>query len=120
MMPDDVDGMTLFATVAEAKSVREPGDRLGVSASAVSQAVRTLEERVGVALLQRTTRSVRSPARELGVRQRARYLYWFAARRWGRDYRAFSGMVGVTLARHLHHRPPEAHARTRSTSACRT
>lgn len=62
MIPDDLDGMTLFATVAEAQSFREAGDRLGVTASAVSQAVRKLEERVGVALLQRTTRSVRLTA----------------------------------------------------------
>ncbi len=59
MIPDDLDGMTLFVAVAEASSFREAADRLGVSASAVSQAVRKLEERLGVALLQRTTRSVR-------------------------------------------------------------
>ena len=64
--------MTVFVAVAEAKGFRAAGERLGVSASAVSQALRRLEERLGVALVQRTTRSVRlTPAGELlfaGVR----------------------------------------------------
>jgi len=58
-MPDDLDGMVVFVAVAEAKGFRAAGERLGVSGSAVSQALRRLEERLGVALVQRTTRSVR-------------------------------------------------------------
>lgn len=58
-MTDDLDGMALFVAVTDAKNFRAAGDRLGVSASAVSQALRRLEERLGVVLLQRTTRSVR-------------------------------------------------------------
>jgi DNA-binding transcriptional LysR family regulator len=58
-MIDDMDGMAVFVAVADAKGFRAAGERLGVSASAVSQALRRLEERVGVALVQRTTRSVR-------------------------------------------------------------
>lgn len=58
-MADDLDGMTVFVAVAEAKGFRAAGERLGVSGSAVSQAMRRLEERLGVALVQRTTRSVR-------------------------------------------------------------
>ena len=58
-MVDELSGMTVFAAVAETKGFRSAGDRLGVSASAVSQALRKLEERLGVALVQRTTRSVR-------------------------------------------------------------
>ena len=58
-MTDDLDGMAVFVAVVEAKGFRAAGDRLGVSGSAVSQALRRLEERVGVALVQRTTRSVR-------------------------------------------------------------
>ena len=64
-MVDDLNGMTVFAAVAETKGFRAAGDRLGVSASAVSQAVRKLEQRLGVALIQRSTRSVRlTPAGE--------------------------------------------------------
>ena len=58
-MHDDLDGMTTFVAVAEAKGFRTAGERLGISGSAVSQALRKLEQRLGVALVQRTTRSVR-------------------------------------------------------------
>lgn len=51
--------MAVFAAVADAGGFRAAGDRLGVSASAVSQALRRLEEGLGVVLVQRTTRSVR-------------------------------------------------------------
>ena len=57
-MSDDLNGMGLFVAVAEAKGFRAAGARLGVSASAVSQALRKLEEQLGVVLVQRTTRSV--------------------------------------------------------------
>lgn len=57
-MLNDLDGMTVFVAVAEAKGFRAAGDRLGVTASAVSQAIRRLEGRLGVTLLHRTTRSV--------------------------------------------------------------
>lgn len=58
-MADELDGMATFVAVAEAKGFRAAGEGLGVSHSAVSQALRRLEERLGVALVQRTTRSVR-------------------------------------------------------------
>lgn len=58
-MADHLDGLAVFVAVAESKGFRAAGNRLGVSGSAVSQALRKLEERVGVALVQRTTRSVR-------------------------------------------------------------
>jgi DNA-binding transcriptional LysR family regulator len=48
----------VFVEVAKAKGFRSAGQRLGVSGSAVSQALRRLEERLGVALVRRTTRSV--------------------------------------------------------------
>jgi DNA-binding transcriptional LysR family regulator len=57
-MADELDGMATFVAVAETKGFRAAGDRLGVTHSAVSQALRRLEERLGVALVRRTTRSV--------------------------------------------------------------
>src|SRR5258708_35669079 len=51
-------GVETFLTVAQHRSFRRAAAALGVTPSAVSQAVRTLEARVGVALLARTTRSV--------------------------------------------------------------
>jgi DNA-binding transcriptional LysR family regulator len=58
-MTDALDGMATFVAVAEAKGFRAAGERLGLSHSAVSQTLRRLEERLGVTLVQRTTRSVR-------------------------------------------------------------
>jgi DNA-binding transcriptional LysR family regulator len=57
-MADELDGMVTFVAVAEAKGFRAAGERLGVSHSAVSQTLRRLEERLGVPLVRRTTRSV--------------------------------------------------------------
>lgn len=57
-MPVDLTGLTVFLAVAEARSFRAAAERLGVTHPAVSQALRRLEDRVGVALVQRTTRSV--------------------------------------------------------------
>ena len=57
-MSDELDGIEVFVAVAEAKGFRAAGERLGVSGSAVSQALRRLEDRLGVALVRRTTRSV--------------------------------------------------------------
>lgn len=58
-MARDLNGMTVFAAVAESGGFHAAGERLGVSASAVSQSVRKLESDLGVVLFQRTTRSVR-------------------------------------------------------------
>lgn len=55
----DLDDLPVFAAVAEARSFRAAGERLGVTRSAVSQGIRRLEDRLGAALVHRTTRSVR-------------------------------------------------------------
>lgn len=57
-MTDDLEGISVFLAIAEARSFRVAGERLGVTRSAVSQALQRLEDRLGVALVQRTTRSV--------------------------------------------------------------
>jgi DNA-binding transcriptional LysR family regulator len=57
-MAVDLNGITVFLAVAEARSFRVAADHLGITRPAVSQAIRRLEDRLGVALLQRTTRSV--------------------------------------------------------------
>jgi DNA-binding transcriptional LysR family regulator len=53
-----LDGVEAFLKVAEFRSFRRAAASLGVTPSAISQAVRMLEARVGAALLTRTTRSV--------------------------------------------------------------
>jgi DNA-binding transcriptional LysR family regulator len=53
-----LDGIAAFLSVAQHRSFRQAAAELGVTPSAISQAVRTLEARVGAALFIRTTRSV--------------------------------------------------------------
>ena len=53
-----LDGVEAFLSVARNRSFRKAAAHLGVTPSAISQAVRTLEARVGAALFIRTTRSV--------------------------------------------------------------
>lgn len=57
-MPTDLNALAVFVLVAEERSFRAAADRLGVTRSAVSQTMRRLEESLGIALVQRTTRSV--------------------------------------------------------------
>src|SRR5579863_236274 len=53
-----LDGVEAFLAVAEHRNFRRAAAELGVTPSAISQAVRTLEARLGAALFIRTTRSV--------------------------------------------------------------
>ena len=53
-----LDGIEAFLSVAAHRSFRKAAAELGVTPSAISQAVRALEARVGAALFIRTTRSV--------------------------------------------------------------
>ena len=50
--------LSFFAVVARHRSFKAAGRELGVSASALSQTLRSLEERFGIRLLNRTTRAV--------------------------------------------------------------
>ena len=53
-----LDGVEAFLSVAQHRNFRRAAAELGVSPSAITQAVRTLEARVGAPLFLRTTRSV--------------------------------------------------------------
>ena len=53
-----LDGVEAFLSVSQHRSFRKAAAELGVTPSAISQAVRALEARVGAALFIRTTRSV--------------------------------------------------------------
>jgi len=57
-MAQRFDELAAFAAVARERSFTRAGAKLGVSASALSQTVKALEQRLGVLLLARTTRSV--------------------------------------------------------------
>lgn len=62
----DLNLLRFFLAVAKTHSFRAAADELGVTRSAVSQGIRRLEDGLGIALVQRTTRSVRLT--EAGVR----------------------------------------------------
>ena len=53
-----LDGVEAFLSVAQHRSFRRAAAELGVTPSAISQAVRALETRIGAVLFMRTTRSV--------------------------------------------------------------
>ena len=58
MVGDDLTVLSALLAVADERSFTRAGKRLGVSPSAMSHAMKALEERLGVRLLSRTTRSV--------------------------------------------------------------
>ncbi len=66
MPHENFNDLASFAVVAKERSFTKAAAKLGVSQSALSQSIRALEERLGLLLLTRTTRSV-SPT-EAGAR----------------------------------------------------
>lgn len=58
MLRPSLNDLTAFVTVATRRSFRRAADELGTAPSTLSHAMRALEERMGVRLLNRTTRSV--------------------------------------------------------------
>lgn len=65
-------GLAVFATIVEAGSFARAAVQLGLSASALSHAMRTLEAKLGVRLLDRTTRSLAPTAAGTLLLQRLR------------------------------------------------
>ncbi|CUW43628.1 transcriptional regulator, LysR family [Brucella vulpis] len=58
MQNENLRDLNAFVAVAETGSFTRAAAQLGVSQSALSQTIRNLEERVGIRLLNRTTRYV--------------------------------------------------------------
>jgi len=58
MVRDELSVLAAFLTVAQDRSFTRAAKRLGVSPSALSHAIKGLEEQIGIRLLARTTRSV--------------------------------------------------------------
>ncbi|WP_250494953.1 LysR substrate-binding domain-containing protein [Caballeronia sp. GAWG1-1] len=55
---DSLGGISMFVQVAETRSFTETGRQLGVSSSAVGKGIARMEERLGVRLFHRSTRSI--------------------------------------------------------------
>jgi DNA-binding transcriptional LysR family regulator len=58
MQRDSLADLTVFAAIAQHRSFKVAAAQLGVTPSALSHSMRQLEERLGIRLLHRTTRSV--------------------------------------------------------------
>src|SRR6266699_3718135 len=58
MRRENVSDLLAFLAVARERSFTKAGKKLGISQSALSHTIRGLEERLGLRLLTRTTRSV--------------------------------------------------------------
>src|ERR1700693_5609448 len=83
-----LDGVEAFLSVARHRSFRKAAAELGVTPSAISQAVRALEARIGAALFIRTTRSV-------GLNEACERVF-------SRAEPAFHGLVAASdVSRHL-------------------
>ncbi|WGI27298.1 LysR family transcriptional regulator [Halomonas alkaliantarctica] len=76
-MSADFNLLKVFLAVAQAGNFSAAADQLGVTRSAVSQSMRRLEDDLGIALVQRSTRSV--SLTEAGVRLRAQITEPFTA-----------------------------------------
>ena len=72
MNGDEFGLLRAFSVVADERSFTRAAGKLGVSPSALSHAIRKLEERVGVRLLARTTRSVAPTQAGLSLLERVR------------------------------------------------
>lgn len=102
MRQEHLDGLVAFVTVAEERGFSAAAVKLGVSPSAVSQAVRNLEQRLGAVLFNRTTRSV--ALTELGERyldrvQPALEALGTASEELGQDADTASGLLRLNLTR---------------------
>lgn len=62
MVRSELPDLAAFATVVEERSFTRAAARLGISQSALSHSMRSLEKRMGVQLIARTTRSVSATA----------------------------------------------------------
>jgi len=70
----DLKALKVFLTVAELASMTAAAKRLGLSQSAVSQAIRQLEESTGAVLIDRERRPLALTAAGAGLRQRGAAL----------------------------------------------
>ena len=96
MTRPSLNDLTAFVSVAVHRSFRRAADELGIAPSTLSHAMRALEERMGVRLLNRTTRSV-SPT-EAGFQLLARLQTALASLDEALDsVAAFRGNVAGTV-----------------------
>ena len=72
---DSLGSLNAFVRAAEARSFTVAGRQLGVSSSAIGKAVARMEERLGVRLLHRSTRSITLTAEGALFLERCRRIF---------------------------------------------
>jgi DNA-binding transcriptional LysR family regulator len=72
---DSLGSLNVFVQAAEARGFSEAGRRLGVSSSAIGKAIARLEERLGVRLFHRSTRTVTLTAEGALFLERCRRIF---------------------------------------------
>src|ERR1700748_1448047 len=72
---DSLGSLNAFVRAAEARSFTAAGRQLGVSSSAIGKAVARMEERLGVRLLHRSTRSITLTAEGARFLERCRRIF---------------------------------------------
>ncbi len=72
---DRIGSLNVFVQAAEARSFTAAGRQLGISSSAVGKAVARLEERLGVSLFRRSTRSITLTAEGAQFLERCRRIF---------------------------------------------
>src|ERR1700745_589958 len=72
---DSLGSLNAFVRAAEARSFTAAGRQLGVSSSAIGKAVARMEERLGVRLLHRSTRSITLTAEGALFLERCRRIF---------------------------------------------
>jgi DNA-binding transcriptional LysR family regulator len=112
----DLKSLKVFLTVADLASMTAAGRRLGLSQSAVSQAIRQLEESIGAVLIARERRPLALTAAGIALRQRgatlvseAETLYRTVREQAGAQAQllrlgmvdSFAATVGPSLVKHL-------------------
>ena len=68
--PNELHDLTVFLAIVRYRSFRKAADQMDVTASALSHRIRRLEERLGVRLLNRTSRSVVPTAAGMALSQK--------------------------------------------------
>ena len=72
---DSLGSLNAFVRAAEARNFTVAGRQLGVSSSAIGKAVARMEERLGVRLLHRSTRSITLTAEGARFLERCRRIF---------------------------------------------
>jgi DNA-binding transcriptional LysR family regulator len=72
---DSLGSLNAFVRAAETRSFTVAGRQLGVSSSAIGKSVARMEERLGVRLFHRSTRSVTSPRKRPVPRSLPAHLF---------------------------------------------